>query len=285
MRAGLLVLLTAGAACNALPAVAIDEPVTGPFHDRRSPAATDEAGGGNDGAGSEAAAESDGADEAGADRKVTTSWCEARRPMPIFCDDFDRGDIGARWDYFLQSPPGWAALDDVERSSGRWALAIFTAPLNDAEPGNILLRKTVAGSAARATLGFDVLAEGSQPTGTLAIATLDLSAFHLLTLYLRDDDPLAPGPALVEVLPGTSKVVRNALPRIPPAGRWTRVELDADTANGTLSLRFDGAVVLDNVALARAPTDQPTIRIGVLTSGPAAPYAFHFDDVTLDVTP
>ena len=89
----------------------------------------------------------------------------------------------------------------------------------------------------------------------------------------------------MEVPPGGRPVARFPLPVVPAALRWTRVELDIDAAGGRAYLRFDGVAILDGVALTRAATDRPTVRVGVLASGPADSYRLRFDNVALDVTP
>ena len=276
MRQWRLALFALGLACNALPAVSVDDGgVSAP--DAGPPASASDAGPAEDSG--DAHAPRDGA-EVGA-----PTWCDTRVPAPVFCDDFDRGELGARWDFFLKSPPGTAALDFTDARSSPNALTIVTGKIADAEFGSILLRKTVGGSPIRARLGFDVRVDATQTSGTLAIATLDLATDHLLTLYLRDDNPGSPGPALVEVPPGGAPPVRNALPVVPAVGQWTRVELDVDAAAGKATVRFDGKTILDGVALAAGATTKPTVRVGVLCSGPADPYAFRFDNVALDVTP
>lgn len=277
MRQWRLALVAVAFGCNALPVISLDDGgATAARHAEPSPIAND-AGDRNEGGAADAARDDA---EAGA-----PTWCDTRMPAPVFCDDFDRGELGARWDFFLKSPPGTAALDFTNARSWPNALTIVTGKVVDAEFGSILLRKTVGGSPSRARLGFDVFADQAQASGTLALATLDLSPDHLLTLYLRDENPGAPGAALVEVPPGGVPLVRNALPAVPAAGAWTRIELDVDVAGGKATLRFNGTAVLDGVAVAKAKPDKPTIRVGVLTSGPADSYQFRFDNVALDVTP
>ena len=277
MRQWRLLVFAVGIGCSRLPLGSLDEGDASVAHDAPEPplpgdaslaAYAREGGGGRDDADSSA-----------------PTWCDTRAPVPVFCDDFDRGELGARWDFFLKSPPGTATLDVARARSAPNALAVATRKVLAAEFGSILLRKMVGGSPTRARLGFDLFADATQPSGTLAVATLDLAADHLLTLYLRDDNADGPGAALVEVPPGGAPSVRYVLPVTPAVARWTRIDLDVDAAGGRATLRFDGATILDGVALARAATDKPTLRVGVLTSGPADTYQFGFDNVTLDVTP
>ena len=222
--------------------------------------------------------------DAGHDAPGAGGWCATQSPKPTFCDDFDTGDLGATWDFFQQTPPGVGALDLATFVSAPNAFGVRTKRCADGEIGSILLRKTVAGGASRAVVAFDVNADAVQASGTLAIATLDLSTTHLLTLYLRDDDPNTPGPTLTEVAPGVSAPVRNPFTAVPAAAAFTHVVLDVDAANGHATVAFNGTPAL-SAAIAKAPVDSPTIRIGVLVTGPALPYTFDFDDVTFTLTP
>jgi hypothetical protein len=101
---------------------------------------------------------------------------------------------------------------------------------------------------------------------------------------LRDDDANSPGPTLTEVAPGVGTPLRNPFTPVPGASQWTHVVLDVDAANGKASVGFDGVLVL-SATIAKAKVDSPTIRVGVLVTGPVAPYTFDFDNVTFDVTP
>ncbi len=131
--------------------------------------------------------------EAGADDggDAGSGFCAKRSPRATFCDDFEAATLGAAWDLVQQSPPGLAARDLAAFVSPPASLTVTTKRLGPGDLGSIFLRKTVTGTASRAVLGFDVYADDPQPEGTLAIATLDLSLDHLLTLYLLDDDPVS----------------------------------------------------------------------------------------------
>lgn len=223
-------------------------------------------------------------EDGGADADVGRSFCAHRTPRAAFCDDFDDlGTLGARWDVLEPSPPGVASTDLTSFVSAPASLGVLTRRLGMGELGSILLRKTIKGTASRVVLAFDYYGDAVQKDGTLAIATLDLSLDHLLTLYLRDDDPSAPGPTLTELPPLGTFVEKNPLP-VPPAGAWTHIVVDADAAHGRVTVTYAGAVVLD-VGIARGAALDPTIRVGALVSGAAAPYAVRFDDVTVDLVP
>jgi hypothetical protein len=212
------------------------------------------------------------------------SWCHEHMPPPAYCDDFDQGDLGATWDFFQQAPPGAATLDQAVFVSPPQSFGVVTKKLTGPDFGTILLRKTIPGPASRARLAFQLWADAPQPSGTLAVATLDLSTDHLFTLYLRDDDPSAPGPTLTEQPPGGAPAVRHPFATLPPLGAWTQVAIDLDAAGGSATLTIGDTTVLSAVSIAKATVDGPTIRIGVLALGPATPYTMRFDDVALDLT-
>ncbi len=209
-------------------------------------------------------------------------FCDSLVPAPVFCDDFDRGNLGSTWDFFLMSPPGTGVLDGTNVRSAPSAFLVTTALLNGGESGNLLLRKSVVGAPARVRLGFDVLVPVLPSSGAVGIATLDLSTDHLFTLYLRDDSA-TPAPALVEARPGVATLVRNDFALFLP-NTWIHVELDLKPAQSVGTLSFDGTKVLDGIAIDPAVAD-PTIRIGVLAYGPTDAYVARFDNVTLDYSP
>lgn len=209
-------------------------------------------------------------------------FCNSLVPAPVFCDDFDVGDLGKTWDFFLMSPPGTGVLDGTDVRSAPSAFLVTTALLNAGESGNLLLRKSVVGTPPRVRLAFDVLVPVLPSSGAIGIATLDLSTDHLFTLYLRDDSA-SPAPALVEARPAVATLVRNDF-ALFAANRWVHVELDLEPAQSVGTLSFDGTKVLDGIAIDPTVTD-PTIRVGVLAYGPTDTYVARFDNVTLDYSP
>src|SRR5262252_3942113 len=68
------------------------------------------------------------------------TWCVTRSPRPTFCDDFDRGDLGASWDFFQQTPPGVAAPDLAVYVSPPASFGLVTRKCALDEVGTILLR-------------------------------------------------------------------------------------------------------------------------------------------------
>jgi hypothetical protein len=209
-------------------------------------------------------------------------WCDTLAPKPAFCDDFDRNDLNVVWDAVVQTTGSALALDQANFRSPPQALAVRSKNAGSNELGNVLVRKTVAGAPARAKLSFDFLGDPAPASGgPVAIATLDMSTSHLFTLYLRDADPTTPGPALVEQPPAGPSVRHPFTP--PSLAQWVRIEIEVDLSAQKASLRFDANAALNQVSIATSTANGPTLRLGVLTTGPQPAYSARFDNVTLEL--
>lgn len=238
-------------------------------------------------AGPDDAAPVDASSDAGSDAARDAeagggTWCDALSPKPAFCDDFDRNNLNVVWDAVVQTTGSALALDQANFRSPPQALAVRSKNAASNEIGNVLVRKTVAGAPTRAKLSFDFLGDPAPGSGgPVAIATLDMSTNHLFTLYLRDDDPTTPGPALVE-RPPVGAGVRHPF-TLPSVTQWVRVEIEIDLSAQKASLRFDGNAALDQVSIATSTANGPTLRLGALTTGPQPAYSARFDNVTLEL--
>ena len=183
-------------------------------------------------------------------RDAGPSYCDFLDVKPAFCDDFDHGAVGATWDAVVVIKPGTATLDDTVSTSAPNSLLITTPLVQDTSYGTVLLRKTVTNAAAvtHARLAFSFNPTSmTSATGSLAIATLDLSMGHLFTLYLRDQST-TPGPSLVET---QASDTRFALTGVPAVGAWTRVILDLDVTNAKANVYFGSAHVLTDAVIGR----------------------------------
>jgi hypothetical protein len=231
--------------------------------------------------GAEPSDASDGASEAeAAPPKDAGPYCTTLSPQPTFCDDFDLVDLTPKWDQKLAVSTSTIARDGAIVTSGSMSLLAKSTGTNVASPVTALVRKTLAGAPTRVRFGFAMRPEAAAPpSGNLWYATLDLSINHLLTFYLRD---AAGSPALVEQAAGGIEV-RTPL-ALPPRDAWTRVEIDADMTAKKLTVRYDGAKVVDAIDLADGVLD-PTERLGVMGNGPSDPYVARFEDVVFDLTP
>jgi hypothetical protein len=236
-------------------------------------------------AGPEAGADAREVGDAGREAEAgRATWCDVQNPPPAFCDDFDRGAPGAMWDAVVQTTGASLTLDPASYVSPPQSLAMRSKGVSAAEFGSVLLRKTVARTGTRYKLSFDFMAD-PVPTsgGPVGIATLDADTFHLFTLYLRDEgvDGGLPQPALVEQIPGggSSRTTFSA----PPLGAFARVELEIDLALQRATLRIGTVAVVNQAPIAAGAASQPTVRVGVLATGPQVAYAARFDNVVVDV--
>ena len=248
---------------------------------------TDASGDGTAAADAPDDAGADGASDAGADTLVEAesgapTWCDGLSPKPAFCDDFDRGAVGARWDAIVQTTGSSLAFDQAIFVSAPQSIAMRSKNANSGEVGSVLLRKTVLASPARAKLSFDFAGDPVPASGgPVWIATLDVSLNHLFTLYLRDDGT-TPAPALVEQAPVVGQT-RNTFALPATTGQFVRVEIDLDLSAQKADVRFGGTTVLSQIAIAGGAASEATVRIGALTNGPQPAYAARFDNLTLEL--
>lgn len=208
---------------------------------------------------------------------ATDSGSDASLPggEAVFSDDFEDGELDDDWDV-LNVCSGCAATIEqgVFVAKTKSVLAQDTAFAH--------VRTTVMGAPSRIRLSFDATFPSvTLAQGTVAIATVDVSTSHFFSLYLRDGDTDAPGPALQEEgLPGSK---RHPLAGLPPAGTKTRVSIDIDLGAGTASVAWGGTVVLANSSVAKTTADDPTIRVGLMyVYGPQDPLEVRVDDVLLE---
>lgn len=208
-------------------------------------------------------------------------FCVSLSPAPKFCDDFDDGLLSNGWDQLTIVPGSDGAIDGTSVRSKPGAFLVETRAAGDNDVAHVHLRKSVVGRPARAMLTFSVrMADTAPAIGAVAIATLDMATNHLFTLYLRDDDAVRPGPALVEIAGGARS--RLALPRVPAADTWTRVTLDVDLLGGRARVTYDGALVAEGAIASVPGAVDPTARVGVYAFGPLPAQTARFDDVVLD---
>lgn len=209
--------------------------------------------------------------------------CASIVPKPVFCDDFDDGDLKDDWEVLNVSAGSSATLDTTGYASPPASFAAQTKAVVAQDAAFAHVRTTVTGTPSRVRLAFSAyFPRTTLDKGMLAIATVDVSQSHFFTLFLRDGDPDAPGPTLEESVPGTT--TRHVLGSPPPANAWTRIVVDLDLAAGKASVTWDATKALDGAAIATTPTAvDPTIRIGALyVYGPQDAFEARFDDVLVE---
>lgn len=193
----------------------------------------------------------------------------------VFSDDFEDGDLADDWEV-TNVCVGCSAVVD------QGAFRANTKSIVSQETAFAHLRTTVLGAPSRVRLSFEATFPSVTVTkGTLAIATVDVSANHFFTLYLRDTDMDAPAASLDEQ--GGTNPKRHLLTSLPPANTKTRVLIDIDLGVGTASVSFGAAAALANDPIAKTTADDPTIRVGLIyVYGPQDPFEARFDDVLLE---
>gem|GEM_PF-1926549 len=232
-----------------------------------------------DGGTDAADARPDAPSEAGA------TFCETLTPAPRFCDDFDDGDVDDDWAVRNVLGGSTLELDPASYASSPTSMHVTTKALDAAQSGPAHLRTTVTGAVSRVKLAFGVRIETNPAVtkGALALATLDVSASHFFTLYLRDAPQDGSEPAaILEEIDGAT-VRRHALTKLPAMGVWTRVTIDVDLGAGVASVLLGTEKALDAAVVSAIPGTEATIRVGaVYLFGPADAFEAGFDDVVVD---
>jgi hypothetical protein len=218
--------------------------------------------------------------DAGADADVDAASDAAAIPVggAVFGDDFEDGDLEDDWDVTNVCIGCSAEID-------QGAFLAKTKSIVSQETAFAHLRTTVMGAPSRVRLSFDASFPSVTLTkGSLAIATVDVSASHFFSLYLRDtdmDDMDAPAASLDEQ--GGPSPKRHLLTGLPPATTKARVVIDIDLGAGTANVSWGGNVVLANEPIGKSIAEDPTVRVGLIyVYGPQDPFEARFDDVLLE---
>jgi hypothetical protein len=210
-----------------------------------------------------------------------TGFCAGLSPKPRFCDDFDDGVLANGWDQLTVIAGSSAEIDTAVLRSAPGAFAALTRAAASNDAAHVHIRKSLAGTPTVARMEMSLHMSDTAPTtGAVAIATLDVATNHLFTLYLRDDDPTTPAPALVEIAGATRS--RIVLPSVPTPSTWTRVAIEVDLAAAKARVRYDGALVVEGDISATPAALDPTFRVGVYAFGPLPSLVTRFDDVVFD---
>ncbi len=177
-------------------------------------------------------------------------WC-ARQTGLLFCDDFDDGPLGAKWDRSYVAV-GTLALDPNANSPPNALLA--TLPAASSGVPQMALYKAFGGlQPRRVTIGVDVFVEAFDDAGAPADVA-HVSIFSGALFYTLTVNDGANGPLLAEDTNTDGGIPQN-VHRIGtklPHGRWTRVSIDGvirpDAGPPLVTVAFDGAQVLtDNI--------------------------------------
>jgi hypothetical protein len=214
--------------------------------------------------------------------------CDTVSPPPLFCDDFDRGAIAARWPGARIDPAGDAGVDDATAASPPNS-ALFRLGA-DAPPtpwgcSFVTIDKDFPdASAEQLHLELDLrLADGNPGIGIFTVKQgfgADLCQLILgasPTSVLEQFQPADGGP--------WSGAGHSASMPIP-VQQWVHMTLDADYGAGTITLRVGDNVVVDHepmTAACAAGIGQPALSAGIWCQ----PYhssavEFHIDNVVFN---
>lgn len=175
-----------------------------------------------------------------ADAAASLDGSSACATPHTFCDDFDDGGLGARWD-LQRNTQGSLALDTTTSVSPARSLRVVADP-SDASGADydIVLRKTFSGAFSGIHCEVDVLTDSATPPQTGSGFGINVSGSGTDYLVVWDLDE-------ARLLEEQGPAVTSHPIALPKSGQWTRiaVELAADTdaGPGQLTLSYDGKQV------------------------------------------
>jgi hypothetical protein len=229
-------------------------------------------------------------------------WC-AGQGLHLFCDDFDEAPLAQSWDQ-IENQHGTPKLDTTAYTSPFESMLATTTALGSGAVAAVGLSKRVTYLATELHLAFD-----------MRIDALDPSAAPIVLCELQMLDGVSNILEIVNVIAGPGGAsVEDTAPALDggpdwdhtyaldggaalPVGQWARVKLDillpgydaGMGAAGTLTVHVGSAPApaVDHVPISPGTQlAQPFFYLGIVSaSGPSAPVAARFDDVTFDVQP
>jgi hypothetical protein len=206
----------------------------------------------------------------------------------FFCDDFDDGGLGARWDTVRVDPESVLELaTDASVSAPRSLhvkIPVTSAPLTAA----LDLDRPVVPAHRAVTLRFALKMD------TYGHPTAQVFLIHVRTTT-KDDYELAYiteeiGAIITEYgtfADGGGVFNQYQFPSTPLA-QWSQVEMSftfVAAGSPNLVVKYDGNLVLSQkLGAPNAPIEDVSMTAGIDTFTATDPFAFHIDDVTLDLT-
>jgi hypothetical protein len=228
--------------------------------------------------------------DADADAGPALRQCQilmASDAAPIFCDDFDDGTpLGANWTQLVNQAPWSLSLASDASVSAPMSLSGF-ADL-DASPQAALHEGFVNPAAKFVAVEADARwDEFSGPTN-YAFSPLEVGLSFSSTPQWRARLDIYPDHAEIEEFEWQSDggfgFDFNALTKNLVIGQWTHVRIQADLTTHTITVMFDGALVLNHVSKYQwLPNQLPYASTGMLLSrwGFVGPWRFHVDNVAI----
>ena len=198
----------------------------------------------------------------------------------LFCDDFDRGTLGASWDQ-TNTSGGPLATDDAHYVSAPRALRAQSAA--SATPRSVVLYKNLPGPPGKLHCVFDVLVQkrlgGSADLFELRLDTDDAGASHYYVYLQVTETGTFVGQEILTPDGGSPQLVPVA---DLPNGQWRHVSFETDFTSFTFSYQGEPAHTETMRALGGT---KPQMAIGLVFTEGGGPYDFLFDDVACDMTP
>ena len=198
-----------------------------------------------------------------------------------FCDDFDQGALGARWDD-RNVTGGPLDVDDASFRSPPFAFRA-RSPAQAAARSVVLYKKLPDPSAGKLRCELDVLLR-QRAGGAADVFELRLSADPAGTFYYAYLQATDAGTLVGQELAfpdGGKTTSLNAVTDVQN-GAWHHLRFDTDWK--TISFAFDGQPAhVETMSLATGTA--PQLAVGLVYTEGGGPFDFLFDDVACDTVP
>ena len=215
-------------------------------------------------------------------------FCASQSPAHLLCDDFDETPIQG-WN--LDTVLGSQGVDGTASTSSPSSYLVTTQALTSSSVAQIRRFLTIGRTPKSFHLEYDLRIDQRDATagGGAALASVEVSDASAGSAYTLDVAVHPSGSTLEENWQPSVSVNtfrETSLTKTPTVGKWVRVGVDATFGvSPTATVTFDGAVVLDRVALQPSPTSGvTTVYLGLTyLKGPATSWKVRYDDVTFDM--
>jgi hypothetical protein len=215
-------------------------------------------------------------------------FCASQSPAHLLCDDFDETPPQG-WN--VDTSLGSQGVDGTASTSSPSSYLFTTQTLTNGSVAQIRRFLTIGRTPKSFHLEYDLRIDQRDATagGGAALASVEVYDASAGSAYTLDVAVHPNGSTLEENWQpsGSANTFREtSLTKTPTVGKWVRVGVDATFGvSPTATVTFDGAVVLDRVALQPSPTSGvTTVYLGVTyLKGPATSWKVRYDDVTFDM--
>jgi len=193
----------------------------------------------------------------------------ARQTGSVFCDDFDEGALGAKWD---DGDFAYGSLGTEAFVSGPRAMHDVIGAPAASEFTNYLAERLAVPSSANVRLAMAMRLDGKGPVypfGLFCGANNYQVSFNLDVFEVTEQN-------------GGIPYTHHPTTASFPLGQWRFLELSIKRSAGTVSMKVDGVVVLAETALAgKVPiaSGDCTLALGVFYSPKNAQFDAWFDNV------